>query len=69
MRYFLIFDELSEPEGDLYRWDGNVVRMRQSSGEYSDHCDFPCDNETVEELMTSLAGSRGTWKEIDEELA
>lgn len=66
MRYFRIHDEFSDPEGDLYRWDGNVVRMQNRSGEWSDHFDFPASGETVEELMATLAGGQGYFEEETE---
>lgn len=66
MRYFKIFDEISEEGGDLYRWDGRVAQMRLPSGEYSDHTDAPGIAETLEEFFSVLAGSRGTWEEVDE---
>lgn len=65
MRYFLIHDELSDEGGDLYRWDGINLAMLMSSGQYSDHTDAPGENETVEHMLTCLAGSRGTWEEVD----
>lgn len=67
MRYFRLFDDISEPEGDVYRWDGKFLQMKMSSGVYSDHFDEPAIGETVEELMTSLAGPGGRWKEVDSE--
>lgn len=66
MRYFRLHDELSDPEGDLYRWDGKDVRMRRHNGEWSDHFDVPAPGETVEELMTMLAGSQGYFEEATE---
>jgi len=64
MRYFRLFDTLSEPGGDLYKWDGTSVRMQLPSGEYSDHSDVPWPDETVEQLMQSLAGSTGRIEEV-----
>lgn len=65
MRYFKIFDEISDPQGDLYKWDGTDLVMQMASGEYSDHSDQlgPC--ESVEEMMMFLAGVHGTWEEVD----
>lgn len=64
MRYFRIFDEISDPEGDLYRWDGTYLRMQMSvSGKFSDHYDEPAENETLEEMLTFLAGY-GRWEEV-----
>lgn len=65
MRYFLLFDDISEPGGDIYKWDGTSVRMRLPSGEYSSHFDIPSGGETVEHLMQCLAGSRGRIEEIE----
>jgi hypothetical protein len=66
MRYFLLFDDISGPQGDLYRWDGRCVRMmNSSSGDWSDHTDSPAVGETVEDLMSTLAGTSGTWEEVD----
>lgn len=65
MRYFRIFDDISEEGGDLYRWDGMVVQMRLQSGIYSEHTDSPNPGETLEQLFHSLAGSRGRWEEVE----
>lgn len=65
MRYFRIFDEISDPGGDLYKWDGLDLVMQMASGEYSDHSDRLREHETVEEMMTFLAGVHGEWEEVD----
>lgn len=64
MRYFLIHDELSDEGGDLYKWDGTHLCMLMHSGQYSDHYDTPGTGETVEQMLTSLAGNRGMWEEV-----
>ena len=66
MRYFRIFDEISDEGGDLYRWDAEAkdLRMRLGSGEYSTP-DFPRRGQSVEEYLTYLAGDNGEWKEVD----
>lgn len=64
MRYFRIFDDISEEGGDLYRWDGTVAQMRLTSGVYSDHTDAPHATETLEEFFDSLSGTRGRWEEV-----
>jgi hypothetical protein len=65
MRYFRIFDEISDPQGDLYKWDGTDLVMQMYSGEYSDHTDQLRAGETIEEMMTFLAGVNGEWEEVD----
>lgn len=66
MRYFRIHDDISDPEGDLYRWDGNVLRMKWSSSDgYSDHVDFPVGDQTIEDLMAELAGPQGRYEEVE----
>ena len=65
MRYFLIFDDVSDPGGDVYRWDGHHLQMQLKSGKYSDWMDYPSPDETLEELLTALVGG-GRWEEINE---
>jgi len=65
MRYFRIFDEISDEGGDLYRWNGTVAQMQLPNGVYSDHTDAPSPGETLEQFFDDLSGSRGTWEEVD----
>lgn len=65
MRYFRIFDEISDPQGDLYKWDGIDLVMQMSDGRYSDHSDQLHGGETIEEMMTFLADVNGEWEEVD----
>lgn len=64
MRYFRIHDELSDEHGDLYKWDGTHLRMLMHNGQYSDHTDAPSQDETLEQMLTHLAGIHGTWEEV-----
>lgn len=64
MRYFRIFDDLSGEDGDLYRWDGDSLRMKLANGDYG-HSDSPASHETIEQYITWLAGRRGRWVEED----
>lgn len=67
MRYFRLFDELSEDGGDLYRWDGSDLRMKMQSGKWSDFASILAPCETVEELLQSLAGNWGRFEEVEGE--
>lgn len=63
MRYFKLFDDLC-PEGDTYRFDGTDFQMMNALGSWG-FKHGPTLGETPEEFLDVLAGSNGSWEEIE----
>lgn len=62
MQYFKLFDDLA-PEGDLYRWDGKNVQMRNDSGTWGyEH--GPEAGETLDQFLSALVGDKGAYEEV-----
>lgn len=66
MRYFRIYDEISEEGGDLYRWDGKELVYKSPNG-WSDWSDSPGVLGKVEALLDHLSGPKGYWEEVEGE--
>lgn len=63
MRYFRLFDEMSGPEGDVYRWNGSALQM-ELPGQGWGFADIPPVGKSVEQYLAYLAGPNGRFAEV-----
>lgn len=67
MRYFRLFDDISGPEGDTYRWDGKMFQMFSAVGEWREGYEEDDAPAHLDQLVASAKnhGHPAKWEEIE----